>query len=169
MSHEGESICRGYTPTISCVNGTKTRFKIDSCSQVKIIPRKDYHLLKNKPGLKPACTRLTPYNGTSIPLLRKCVEQIQRKNNIYDVPIIVADSDASPTLGLETCADMHLMQRVLSISKGEPVFLSKFKDCFEEQGILPGYHHITMDPKVKPILNPLRKVPFALRKKLKQE
>ena len=64
---------------------------------------------------------------------------------------------------------MHLIQRVLSISKGEPVFLSKFKDCFRELGTLLGYYQITMDQKVIPIINPPRKVLFALKKKLKQE
>ena len=64
---------------------------------------------------------------------------------------------------------MHLIQRVFSVSKVEPVFLSKFKDCFGELGTLPGCHHIIIDPKVRPIINPPCKVPFAFKKKLKQE
>ena len=56
------------------VNGTKTRLKIDSGSQVNIIPKKDYQLLKNKPGLK-----LTAYNDTSIPVLGKYAVQIPHK------------------------------------------------------------------------------------------
>ena len=81
------------------VNDTRTRFEIDKGSQVNIIPRKDYHQLKNKSGLKPCRTSLTAYNGTSIPVLGKCVVQIPLKNNIYDVPIFIADTDASPILG----------------------------------------------------------------------
>ena len=91
------------------------------------------------------------------------------KNSIYDIPIIVVDIDASPILGLKTFTDMHLIQRALSIWKGEPVFLSKFKDFFRELEILLGYDHITMNPKVRPIINPPRKVPFDLKKKLKYE
>ena len=112
------------------VNGTKTRFKIDSGSQVKIIPKKYYQLLKNYPGLKPIRTRLT-YNGTSIPVLGKYAVQIPDKNKTYDVPISVY-TDASPILGLKTSVAMHLIKNFLSISKGEPVFLSNFKDCFGE-------------------------------------
>ena len=147
------------------VNGTKTRFKIDSGSQVNIIPRKDYHLLKNKPG----STRLTANNGTSILVLGKCAVQIPHKNITYDVPIIIADTDASLILELKTSADMHQIKRVRSISNGEPVFISKFKDCFRKLGILPGYHHITMDPNIKLIINPPRKVSFSLEQRLKQE
>ena len=40
------------------------------------------------------------YNGTSILVLGKCGVQIPNKNNIYDVPIIVVDTNASPVLGL---------------------------------------------------------------------
>ena len=109
------------------VNGAKTRFKIDSGSQVNIIPKKDYQLLKNKPGLKPTRRGLTAYNGTSIPVLGKCAVQIPHKNKTYEVPIIVTDTDAYPILGLKTSADMHLIKKVPSFSKGEPVFLSKFK------------------------------------------
>ena len=75
----------------------------------------------------------------------------------------------SPNFWLKSPADMPLIQRVLSISKGEPEFLSKFKDCFGELGTLPGYYYITMNLKVKPIINPPHKVPFALKKKLKHE
>ena len=60
-------------------NGTKTRFKIDSGSQVNIILKKDYQLLKNKPGLKPTRIRLTVYNGTSNPVLGKSAVQIPHK------------------------------------------------------------------------------------------
>ena len=92
------------------VNGTKTRFKIDSASQVNIISRKDYHLLKNKPGLKPTHPRLTAYNSTSITVRGTCAVQISHKTNTYNVPIIVADTDASPILELKTNVGMHLIK-----------------------------------------------------------
>ena len=151
------------------VNGTKTRFKIDSGSQANIIPKKDYQLLKNKPGLKPIRTRLTVYKTTSIPVQGKYAVQIPHKNNTYNVPIIVADTDASSILGQKNSVAMHLIKRVLSISKGEPVFLSNLKDCFGELGTLPEYHHITIDPNIKTMINPPRKVPFALKPRLKLE
>ena len=62
---------------------------------------------------------------------------------------------------------MQLIKRVLSIPKGEPVFLLKFKIVLGKLGTLPEYHHITMDPNIKPIIKPPCKVPFAL--KLKQK
>ena len=83
------------------LNGTKTGFKINSDSQVNIIPKKDYQLLKNKSGLNPTRTLLTAYKDTSIPVQEKCAVQIPHKNKTYDVPIIVADTDVSPILGLK--------------------------------------------------------------------
>ena len=71
------------------IKRTKKRFKIDSGSQVNIIPKKDYQLLKNKPGLKPIRTSSTAHNGTSIPVLRKWTVQIPHGNKTYDMPVIV--------------------------------------------------------------------------------
>ena len=167
-TYEVNSTSEDWLVTLE-VNGTKTKFKIDSGSQVNIIPKKDYKLLKNKPGLKPTRILLTAYNGTSIQVLGKCAVQIPYKNNTYYIPIIVADTDASPILGLKTSADTHVIKRSLSISKGELVFLSKFKDCLGQLGILPRYHHITTNPNIKPIINPLRKVPFSLKLGRKQK
>ena len=103
--------------------------------------------MKDKPELKSTRTRLTAYDGTSIPVQGKRAVQIPHENKTYDVPIIVADTDVSPIHLI------HLIKRVLSISKGESVFFSKFKDYFGELGILPGYDHITFDPNIKPIIN----------------
>ena len=36
-------------------------------------------------------------------------------------------------------------------------------------GCLPGEYHINVDPTVKPIVNPTRRVHFALKKKIKAE
>lgn len=148
------------------VNGTRLKFKIDSGSQVNILSNQ---LTENKSGLKHTHIKLIAYNDTSIPVLGKCVVQIPHTNRTYNVSLIVADTDVSPIHGLKTSADIELVQRVLSISKREPAPLSKFKECFGGLETFPGYPHITLDPKVTPIINPPRKVSFDLKQKLKQE
>ncbi|KAK2879315.1 hypothetical protein Q8A73_006228, partial [Channa argus] len=43
------------------------------------------------------------------------------------------------------------------------------RDCFEGLGCLPGVHKICVDKSGPPVVHPCRKIPFALRKKLKDE
>ena len=46
---------------------------------------------------------------------------------------------------------------------------SIFDVVFGELGCLPSEYHINVDETVKPVVHPLRRVPFALRHKLKAE
>lgn len=48
-------------------------------------------------------------------------------------------------------------------------FMEEYKDCFEGLGCLPGEHKIRVDKSVSPVVHPCRKIPFALRKNLKDE
>ena len=47
--------------------------------------------------------------------------------------------------------------------------MDAYKDCFGELGKLPGLHHITVDPKVPPVVHPARKLPLSLKEKLQKE
>ena len=151
------------------VNRTKIDFKIDSGSQINILPMKEYIKLLDRPKLKPTGITLSAYNNTAIPVQGKCITQILHKNTKYNVRFIVADIDAPPLIGLQSCKDLNLIQRVCKVDANKPNYLSTFKDCFGELGALPGTHHITMDPQIKPIINPPRNLPFALKDKLKDE
>ena len=47
--------------------------------------------------------------------------------------------------------------------------VERYKDVFESEGKLDGKLHLEIDPKVKPIQLPVRKVPVAVKEKLKTE
>ncbi len=47
--------------------------------------------------------------------------------------------------------------------------MEEYKDVFEGLGCLPGKHRISIDDTVAPVVHACRKVPFALREKLKEE
>ena len=82
---------------------------------------------------------------------------------------VVVDIDAVPILGLKTSAGLRLIQRVMSISDDIPDYVVEFRDCFGELGKLPNEHHIVIDKSVPPVVHAPRKVPVALREKLKKK
>ena len=47
--------------------------------------------------------------------------------------------------------------------------MQQYEDVFGEIGYLQGEHHISIDPKVKPVIHPPRKIPISMLEKLKAE
>ena len=50
-----------------------------------------------------------------------------------------------------------------------PNYFKEFRDCFSDIGYLPGKHHIVIDTNHPPDVNPLGRIPYAFREKLKTE
>ena len=48
-------------------------------------------------------------------------------------------------------------------------FLAEYSDCFGQIGCLPGTHHIVLNDNITPVIQAPRRVPVALRPKLKEE
>ena len=47
--------------------------------------------------------------------------------------------------------------------------LRQYSDVFHGIGCFQGTYHISVDPKVQPVVHPSRRIPLALREKLKEE
>ena len=154
------------------MNGSDVTFKIDTGAQCNVIPK---HLLQKfspKPKIKPATIKLSAYNGTSIPVSGKCIGKLKLKDRTVNVLFIVVDSDSVPILGLNTSVKLNLIKQTYQISKNVQFAVpiqEEFSDCFGEIGCLPRVHHIEIRDDVKPVITPVRKVPFALKPKLKKE
>ena len=90
---------------------------------------------------------------------------------------------ATPVIGLQSCHEVNLVQRVSSVdtqgdenlSSGtrcnEDVdeILKKCEDVFDGTGCLEGTCQIKIDPTVSPVVHPPRKIPFTQREKVKEE
>ena len=48
----------------------------------------------SKPDLQPVNVKLSPYNGSKIPVVGKCSLTLDHKNNSFKVSFIVKDSDS---------------------------------------------------------------------------
>ena len=81
------------------------------------------------------------------------------------------DSDSIPILGLNTCDKLNLIKKVYQISHdvNSDSIQDEFSDCFGEIGCLNKIHHIEIRDYVKPVVVPIRKIPYALKSKLKEE
>ena len=100
----------------------------------------------------------------------------------------ITDEDVRRLLGAETCQELNLIKVMASnISESETVnavndkvqtahivltrdqILKEYSDVFEGLGCMDGPYHMELDETVKPVVHPPRKVPVALRDRLKEE
>ncbi len=82
----------------------------------------------------------------------------------------VVDTNAPPVLGLKGCIDFG-SKMVLSVTETQtevPV-LEEFADVFKGIGLFPGECTIHLDPHATPVVHPPRRIPLALRSRLKEE
>ena len=48
-------------------------------------------------------------------------------------------------------------------------FVKHYEKCFGDLGTLPGEHHVTLDKNVPPVIHAVRKIPYAVVPRLKEE
>ena len=82
--------------------------------------------------------------------------------NEYNAHVVSTHSESENANGKTVAPDVNG-----SVTKAQ-VF-SKYSDVFDGLGEMPGEVHLHADPDVKPVINPPRKVPIALKPKLKDE
>ena len=73
-------------------------------------------------------------------------------------------------LGLDTCTQLRLVKLVLSVKNNQPTdFTTEVKDVFSGLGKFEGEHHIHIDPSYPPVVHPPRRIPHAIKERVKAE
>ncbi|XP_023806683.1 uncharacterized protein K02A2.6-like [Oryzias latipes] len=156
------------------VNETIIPFKIDTGAQINLLSIEDYKTLTVKSKMNPIKTKVTGYTGERVPVKGGCIATFKHKNQKIRAQLLIVDKNVQPILGLSTSVKLNLVKRVFVVTSPEVTndndsLMKEYKDCFEGLGCLPGEHRICVDKGVLPVVHPCRKVPFALREKLKDE
>ena len=81
----------------------------------------------------------------------------------------IVDTDSPAVLGLETCNDLGLIKLVMSLSTSSEVdrIIRKYNCVFKGLGCLREPHQIKIDKSVNPVIHPPRRIPAALRDRVK--
>ncbi|PIK38375.1 hypothetical protein BSL78_24788 [Apostichopus japonicus] len=86
---------------------------------------------------------------------------------------IIADVNAQPLLGATTSESLGLIQRIASVEKEHDVsyesLLLDTQEIFTALGCIPGVQTMEVEGDAKPVIHAPRKIPIALRDKVKQE
>lgn len=177
-------------------NSTLVNFKLDTGSQVNIIPEKVYDKLGVIGILQNPIHKLSTYNGHTLSTLGVCRLACSKANNTQSIEFYVVDTVISPILGLKSCLDFELIKLIYSVDSLETsvhtnpsdkevkpicnngdeskpldnkLATQQYNDVFQGIGLFPGECKIHVDQNVLPVVHPPRRVLFALRDKLKSE
>ena len=151
-------------------------FKIDTGAQVNVLPKHIYNKLVPRPKIKTTSTKLSAYNGSTIPVHGKCLIPLTHKGQQHHLLFIIVNSETTPIIGLDTSERLNLIKRVYKVTESsiEESFSSNtipddYPECFGEIGTLKSTYHMEIKDDVSPVVVPPRKIPFALKDRLKKE
>ena len=155
-------------------------FKIDTGSQVNILPYQTYTKLNLHHTLQKPSTKLTAYGGNTLNTLGCVTLTCKRTDRKKDLSFYIVETCSSPILGLRSSIDLELIKLVLSCETQasqlletkhltKATVLTQYAKAFQGIGLFPGECTIHLDPSISPVVNPPRRIPVALRDKVKQE
>ena len=145
------------------VNGVVIKFKIDTGSQVNVLPWNIFKQMSKRPHLDTAKIRLIGYTGDALSVVGRCELIVQG----HLLEFYIVRTNQSPILGLKASQDLHVIKVIMNI--GCQSILSQYSKVFEGLGCLSKSYHIKVDPEVTPVICPPRNQPVAIRDRLKHE
>ncbi|KAK2706032.1 hypothetical protein QYM36_016153, partial [Artemia franciscana] len=147
------------------------KFKIDTGAQVNVLPLQYYTKLPIKPGLIKGNHKLTSYCGSAIPYAGISLLTCRYKDGkTQSHAFYIVRSNTTPIVGLKSCKDLELIKLILNIQKEDRTTSAYSKlDTFEGIENLENKCEIHLKENAVPTVYPARKVPLAMKQKLKDE
>lgn len=161
-------------------NSLNVKFKLDTGAKgVNILPYHEFKKLKNV-KLEKFIGNINTYGNETLTILGTCTLQTKYKDMIENIEFHVMNTDKCAILGLQDIIKFKILTRtnennIISVISNENTdqdyskIVSNYNDLFTGIGCLKDEYHIEVDPNVTPIIQPPRKIPFNLHKKLKQK
>ena len=178
-----------YTKLHVGCNSVSMKFKVDTGAQINVIPIAAFDTLAQSRmnQLTPTQLRLTGYNGNVVPTAGTYRIECKLRDKTHTLELFfIADTHATPILGFDSCRAMGLVtieNRVLKMSHTEVAVVKtvdlpptipkdiavEYSELFQGLGQFPRIHTMQTRLEVQPVVHAPRRVPFALRDRLKSE
>lgn len=170
------------------VDGVTVPMKIDTGAQVNVMPRKYYNRMNKKPKVRPKKLDLRAFNDQPIPHMGVFRASLSGEGRTINALFVLVEEDRQPILGLKASEGLGLIKRVHVIdsalvttrgaahSKRKEIcadstseIVREYKDVFQGIGCLPNQYKIRLKENAEPVIHAARKVPIALKERLRKE
>ena len=159
------------------MNGDIVVVKLDTGAQANLLSEQDYRMLRIRPRLHKASVKLTDYSNNEIATNGSCILDVKVCGVNRKVRFVVVSRGPS-LLGAQACERLGLVSRVFNITTGEIQHeleeSRELKECTlpevnNKLSSIPFTHEITLAENCTPVINAPRRVPVAIKDKLKSE
>lgn len=159
------------------INGRDVEFKLDTGSQVNLIPLYIFKNLGQHLNLNKTNVVLEAYGGFRMKPLGKIKLNCLVRGEMLNAEFLIVNKKVSPILGLRSCNGFGLIKRV-NISEIKSVnhedvdrdkFVKEHKIIFEGIGTFPSEYKIKMLDNAVGVINPPRRVPQTILERLEIE
>ena len=143
-------------------------FKLDTGSEANIMPFNDFQKL-HRAQLRSTNIKLVSYSGHKIIPCGEATLQVNGNRIRFQVV-----KGVDPILGRDTCKQLGLVKRIEAVSSKPETrvsesLVSEFQDVFTGLGCITTDCHLYTDPSVEPVIDPPRRIPYAIRDQVKAE
>ena len=123
------------------LNNQRTVFKIDTGAQCNVISKCKYHQVCKEP-LQKSTANLVAFGGHKLNTCGRAVIQCHYGGNHYTVEFEVINQNVPCILGLNTCIDMNLVQRIDAVDDKTNELYQRYSDVFDGLGCITNiqYH-----------------------------
>lgn len=153
------------------IRGKKLSFKVDTGSDVNVLNLEALNSLKiDKKMIKMTDQKLYDYNDMEIPVIGKCSILTKYNNIDYNIDYFIVGKCYKLIIGLATSEMLGLINRTNNIKweKDYESLINKNKNLFNGIGELGQPYKIEIKEDAKPVIQPIRKIPFALQNQFKE-
>ncbi|XP_055923520.1 uncharacterized protein K02A2.6-like [Eupeodes corollae] len=165
-SYKSKNTC--WTKSLT-VENTEVIFKLDTGSQVNILPRKLFDKIRTQNRLKNYAVKLEAYGGFRLEVVGAVECEVKDGNKKYNMQFVVVEKGCQALLGLESCMELGLVARIDSISQSmKEKFIKLNEDIFEGYGFFPDECRLELKKDAQPVNRPPKRIPLSLREKVKE-
>lgn len=152
------------------IAGVNCEMMIDTGCSVNIVNSAVWELLQDRVKLQPTTHKLYAYgSSTALEVLGTFTAPMVANGIQIQAEFRVKEGTDVPLLSYESAKALRVIH-VQVCAVGTTSVLDKYTDCFEGLGKLKNYKlKLHIDETVKPIAQPVRRVPFPVRKQIDNE
>ncbi|KAG5898858.1 hypothetical protein JTB14_003252 [Gonioctena quinquepunctata] len=149
------------------LNGREINCKVDTGSEVNIIPRQVYNQLTMGKLTKSSIV-LEAYGGAKLNPIGIVKLNCRIEDKSLELDFLVLDLNVKPIIGLPSCYDLGFIKKTSSIEsiKNREQFIKENQDVFEGLGSFPEECNISLKKDSIPIARPCRRVPLVIKERL---
>jgi hypothetical protein len=144
------------------INGCKIKFQLDTGARCNVLSVSDYKRIRHKKQMKKPEVVLFSFSGHKLVPEGTITLDLRCKEEERKVKFHVVETQSTSIISGQTAEEIGLIKRIYQVE-------NKYSDMFEGLGCIPGEYSIKINKEVEPVVHPPRKVPVALRQKVKEE